>query len=239
MPRRLTAAIALVLALAVSGCGKDDASDTTAKSVATATQAADAATAGNESGSKKSSGSKTSSGSTSSGSKSSSGSQKTSASKRSSASRKANSSGSKTSSGKKAAGTKKPAASDGGSSSNPAPGATGGDSSDPRLALVAVIRRYQKDFIDKDVEDACTLLTAAGKKQMITGGRGRTCAESIRRILDQAKRSDIKLIEETRAGIHVDDVTIRGDDATVRIATGERLRLVRLGGRWLVDDPSP
>jgi hypothetical protein len=244
MPRPLTTTIALVLVLAVAGCGKDDTSDTTARSAATATPASDAAAAGNKAGSstrgtKKSPGSKTSSGSKSSGSKSagskssgskSSGSKSSGSKKKSSASK---SSGSKTSAGsKKAAGSNSPATAAGGSPS-------GDGAADPRVAVVATVRRYQKDFVDGDGDDACLLLTAAGKKQMNAGGRGRTCAESVKRILDQARDSDIELIKDTRAGIHVDDVKIRGDDATVSIGKGQRLRLVRQGGRWLVDDPSP
>lgn len=246
MPRPLTTTIALVLVLAVSGCGKDDTSDTTAKSPPTATQASDAAAAGNKSGSstrgtKKSPGSKTSSGPKSSGSKStgskSSGS-KSSGSKSSGSKKKSSgstSSGSKTSAGsKKQVGSNTPATATGGSPATDASGAA-----DPRLAVVATVRRYQKDFVDGDGNDACLLLTAAGKKQMNAGGRGRTCAESVKRILDQARDSDIELIKDTRAGIHVDDVKIRGDEATVSIGKGQRLRMARQGGRWLVDDPSP
>jgi hypothetical protein len=241
MPRPLTTTIALVLVLAVSGCGKDDTSDTTAKSAGTATQASDAAAAGNKAGSstrgtKKSPGSKTASGPKSSGSKStgskSSGSKSSGSKKTSSGSK---SSGSKTSAGSKTpAGSNTPATAAGGSPATDASGAA-----DPRLAVVTTVRRYQKDFVDGDGNDACLLLTAAGKKQMNAGGRGRTCAESVKRILDQARDSDIELIKDTRAGIHVDDVKIHGDEATVSIGKGQRLRMARQGGRWLVDDPSP
>jgi lactam utilization protein B len=104
---------------------------------------------------------------------------------------------------------------------------------------VALVRRYQKDFVDGDGSDACSLLTAEGKKQMITGGRGKTCAESVKRVLDQARDSDIELIKSTRAEIRVSDVKIHGDEATLSIGKGQRLRLARQGGRWFVDDPSP
>src|SRR4051812_19850270 len=57
-------------------------------------------------------------------------------------------------------------------------GARSDASPDPRLAVVAVVRRYQQDFIDNDSDDACSLLTAAGKQQMTTGGRGRARAEN-------------------------------------------------------------
>jgi hypothetical protein len=235
MQRRLTATIGLILVLVAAGCGKDG---TTAKTAATVTQAGAAAAAGKagdtstdakQSGSKasdsKRSGSKRSSSKASSASKSSG--SKDSASK---------SSGSQT----KPAVSKAPAASDGGSPAAGDPTASaGGDSADPRLAVVAVVRRYQKDFIDADGKDACSLLTAAGKKQMTAGGRGRTCAESVTRVLEQSATADIRLIRRTRAGIAVTDVVIRGDNATVDIGKGQRLRLARQAGRWLVSDPSP
>jgi hypothetical protein len=245
MARRLTTTIALVLALGAAGCGKDDTSDTTANGAVTTSQISDAAKAGTSTGgSKKSSGSKDSSGSkTSSGSKKRSGSKTSSGSKRTSAKKKT--SASKTSSDSKQSGSKSSSGSKQSSGSNTPAAATGGSPSgaagdaDPRLAVLTTVRRYQKDFVDGDSNDACLLLTAAGRKQMIAGGRGQTCAESVKRILDQARDSDIELIKETRAGIHVDDVRVRGGDATVSIGKGQRLRLIRQGGRWLVDDPSP
>lgn len=112
-------------------------------------------------------------------------------------------------------------------------------SPDPRLAVVAVVRRYQQDFVDGDGNHACTLLSAAGRRQMTTGGGGKTCAESVKRVLDQASAADMKLIKRTRAGIHVNDVIIRGERATVGIGKGDRLRLVCKDERWFVDDPSP
>ena len=234
MARRLTATAVLVFALVASGCGKDDSSNSTAKSAATVTQARDTADVGNSEGtptggSKKAAGSKKKKTGKTSASKTSSGS---TSSKTSSASKK--SSGSKSSSGANASATRTPAAA---TAAGGSPSA--GDPADPRLAVVAVVRRYQKDFVNGDGNDACSLLTAAGKKQMTTGGRGRTCAASVKRVLDQARDSDIELIKRTRAGIHADDVTIRGDNATVAIGKGQRLRLARQEGRWLVHDPSP
>jgi hypothetical protein len=234
MQRRLTATIGLILVLAGAGCGNDTTSGTTAKSAATVTQAGGAAAAGKAVDS--STDAATQSGSKGSDSKGS-GSKAASASKSSGSTRSGSkSAGSKT----KPSAAKTPAASDGGS---PATGGTtaaaGGDSADPRLAVVAVVRRYQKDFIDADGRDACSLLTAAGKKQMTSGGRGRTCAESVTRVLAQSVAADIRLIRRTRAGIHVDDVTIKGDNATMDIGKGQRLRLARQGGSWLVSDPSP
>jgi phage replication-related protein YjqB (UPF0714/DUF867 family) len=74
---------------------------------------------------------------------------------------------------------------------------------------------------------------------MTAGGRGRTCAESVTRVLAQSATADIRLIRRTRAGIHANDVVIRGDNATVDIGRGQQLRLARQGGSWLVSDPSP
>jgi hypothetical protein len=215
MPRRLTATIGLVLVLAIAGCGNDDGSGTPAGSAATVTQPGDAA-------SKSSKASRTSTGSrTSSASRTAS-----------TSSRSKTGSGSKQGAGPTSSATvsSKTAA---GSRFDPPSGA------DPRIAVVATVRRYQKDFIEGDGNDACFLLTATGRRQMTTAGRGRTCAQSVKRVLDQARASDISLIRQTRAAIHVADVTIRGDGATVSIGQGARLRLARQAGRWLVDDPSP
>ena len=247
MQRRLTATIGFLVVLALAGCGKDDPSGASANATTT-TVASDAASAGNgvgaqsgaakQSGSKKSSGSKTPDPKRGSDPKKGSGSKKGSKASDSASATSKTSSASKKSSGSKPAAAKKPGAS--GDAASPAGASADGDSPDPRLAVVAVVRRYQKDFIDGDGDDACSLLTAAGKKQMTSGGRGRTCAESVKRVLDQSRASDIRLIERTRAGIHVDDVAIRSDNATVDIGKGQQLRLARQdGGRWLVSDPSP
>jgi hypothetical protein len=249
MQRRLTATIGLLVVLALAGCGKDEPSGASASANATTTTVASgAASAGNgvgaqsgaakQSGSKKRSGSKTPDSKKGSDPKNGSGSKKGSKASDSASATSKTSSTSKKSSGSKPAAAKKPGAS--GDAASPADASAGGDSPDARLAVVAVVRRYQKDFIDGDGDDACSLLTAAGKKQMTSGGRGRTCAESVKRVLDQSRASDIRLIERTRAGIHVDDVAIRGDNATVDIGKGQQLRLARQdGGRWLVSDPSP
>jgi hypothetical protein len=246
MQRRLTPTIGLLVLLALAGCGKDDPSGASAKAT-TATVQSDAATAGNgvgaQSGAAKQPGSK-SSGSKASDSKKGTDPKKGSGSKKSSKASDSTSAKSKTASGsKKSAGSKKPAAAKqpaaSGDAASPADASAGGDSPDARLAVVAVVRRYQKDFIDGDGDDACSLLTAAGKKQMTSGGRGRTCAESVKRVLDQSRAADIRLIKRTRAGIHVDDVAIRGNNATVDIGKGQHLTLARQDSSWLVSDPSP
>jgi hypothetical protein len=247
MQRRLTAALGLLVVLALAGCGKDDPSGASANATTvTVRRDATAGTAaGAQSGAAKRSGSKDDASRKDPRSKKDAGSGKGSkASDATSAASKKAPSGSKgtASSGstKKGSATK-PAASGAGAAPAGA-GSTapaGGDSPDARLAVVEVVRRYQKDFIDGDGGDACSLLTAAGKKQMTSGGRGRTCSESINRVLDQSRASDIELIVRTRAGIHVDDVAIRGTSASVDIGKGQALRLVHEGGRWLVSDPSP
>jgi hypothetical protein len=246
MQRRLTATIGLFVVLAVAGCGKDDPSGASAKAT-TATVQSDAAAAGSgvgaQSGAAKQSGSKGSP-SKKATSKKGSGSKRRSKASRStsedSESKSKTSPKSKKSSGSKPAAAKTPAASDGASPVGAGSTASAaGDSPEARLAVVAVVRRYQKDFIDGDGDDACSLLSAAGKKQMTSGGRGRTCSESVKRVLDQSRASDIRLIKRTRAGIHVDDVAIRGASATVDIGKGQHLRLALERGTWLVSDPSP
>jgi hypothetical protein len=238
MHRRLTATIGLLVVLALPGCGKDDPSGASAKATTVTVQrdALPGNGVGAQTGAAKRSRSKEDAPKKDPGSKKGSkASDSGSAPKTSSGSKGKASSGS----ARKGSATKPAASAAAAPAGAGSTASAGGDSRDARLAVVAVVRRYQKDFIDGDDDDACSLLTAAGRKQMTSGGRGRTCPESVKRVLDQSRTSDIRLIERTRAGIHVDDVAIRGEDATVDIGKGQHLRLARQDARWLVSDPSP
>jgi hypothetical protein len=246
MQRRLPATLGLLVVLALAGCGKDDPSGARANATTVTVQRdATAGTgAGAQSGAARRSGSRDDASRKAPGPKQEAGSKKGSKAPdpTSAASRKTppGSKGTASSGPTKKGSATKPAADAGAAPAGAGSTAPAGDDSpDARLAVVAVVRRYQKDFIDGDGDDACSLLTAAGKKQMTRGGRGRTCSESINRVLDQSRASDIELIVRTRAGIHVDDVAIRGTGASVDIGKGQALRLVHERGRWLVSDPSP
>jgi hypothetical protein len=231
--RKLTATTGVLLALAFAGCGKDDSSNTTAQSAATATTPAATTTSGAKASKKKqASGSKTAAGSTGKTSKSSG----------------SKSSGSATTTTKKAATPKKTKTTTtakkpvgvtpgSGAGADPSSG-TGSGPAEERLAVVSVLRRYYKAFLDKDGNTACSLLTSDGRDIMVKDGGAKTCADSVVRLIKQAGSGNLTLLETTRDGLHVNDITITGNNATAQIGKTSRLRLVQVGGQWLVRSPN-
>jgi hypothetical protein len=118
---------------------------------------------------------------------------------------------------------------------------TSGTGSGPgaeRLDIVAVLRRYYKGFIDKDGTTVCSLLTSAGKQTMISDGNGKTCADSVKRLVASASAENVALLQRTRDGLHVDDITVNGDNATAQIGKTSQLKLVQVGGHWLLRSPN-
>lgn len=249
--RKLTATTGVLLALVFAGCGKDEPSDTAAQSAATTTPTA-TTPAATTSGSKASkSASKTTTTSKSSDAQATTGSTpKTSTSAGSKKSSGTTSTGSattpKTKTKKKTTTAQTPvgvtpgagsgAGSDSGSGEDPSSG-TGAGPAQERQEVVTVLRRYYKAFIDKDGESVCALLTSGGREIMIRDGGEKTCAASAERLVAQAGKQNITLLETTRDGLHVDDITVKGNNAIAQIGETSRLRLVQENGRWLVRSP--
>jgi transglutaminase/protease-like cytokinesis protein 3 len=233
--RKLTATTGVLLALVFAGCGKDDSSNTTAQSAATATTpaattpAATTTSGAKASKKKQASGSKTTTGSTGKTSKSSG----------------SKSSGSTTTTTKKAATPKKKTTAKkpvgvtpgSGAGADPSSG-TGSGPAEERLAVVSVLRRYYKAFLDKDGNTACSLLTSDGQDIMVKDGGAKSCADSVVRLIKQAGSGNLTLLETTRDGLHVNDITITGNNATAQIGKTSRLRLVQVSGHWLVRSPN-
>jgi hypothetical protein len=103
---------------------------------------------------------------------------------------------------------------------------------------VSVLRRYYKAFIDKDGAAVCALLTSEGQDIMISDGGKKTCADSAEALVKQAGSDNLTLLETTRDGLHVDDITVTGNSAIAQIGETSRLRLVQENGRWLVRSPN-
>jgi len=103
---------------------------------------------------------------------------------------------------------------------------------------VTVLRRYYKAFLDKDGAEACGLLTAAGRAEMVLDGRGKTCPDSVKRLVSSLSAANVKLLEATRDNLHVNDVTITGATATAQIGKKSQLRMSREDGHWLVRSPN-
>ena len=241
--RKLTVLAGVVLALVFAGCGKDESSKTTAQSAATTTPATTTSAtttsgseasgsttttskaSGSKSGSSKGSGSTTTT--TSGGSKSSS--SKTSTTKKS---------GSQTTTtAKKPVGVTPGTATATGTSSGGAD-LTSGTGSGPiseRLQVVGVLRRYYKAFLDKDGDTACALLTPEGRGIMVADSGAKTCADSVALLVKAGGTDNTALLVRTRNGLHVDDVTVTGNNATAQIGKQSKLRL---DGRWLLRSPN-
>jgi hypothetical protein len=237
--RKLTATTAVVLALVAAGCGKDNSSsDTTAQSASTQTTTA-AATPTTTSPAKKTSGTKKTSGSkkTSSTSGSKTSTTTTPATKKKTTTPKpaATKKTKKTPSVPTGVTPKQAAPTPG---ADPSPGSGGSGSTADRLAVVATLRRYYKAFIDKDGAAACALLTSAGKAVMNADGGGKTCPDSVKRLIKQTSEGNIALLVTTRDGIHVNDIDVNGNAATAQIGKTSRLNLVQENGKWLLKSPN-
>jgi hypothetical protein len=115
---------------------------------------------------------------------------------------------------------------------------TGSGPGPARLEVVGVLRRYYKGFIDKDGATVCSLLTSAGKQTMIGDGNGKSCPDSVKRLIGSASADNIALLQRTRDGLHVDDITVNGDNATAQIGKTSQLRLVQTNGQWLLRSPN-
>jgi hypothetical protein len=239
--RKLTATTAVVLALVAAGCGKDSSSsDTTAQSASTqattaATTPTTTAPAKKTSGTKKASGSKKSSSSTTSGSKTSTTTTPAAKKKTTTPKPAATKKTKKTPSVPTGVTPKQAAPTPG---ADPSPGSGGSGSTADRLAVVATLRRYYKAFIDKDGAAACALLTTAGKAVMNADGGGKTCPDSVKRLIKQTSENNIALLVTTRDGIHVNDVDVNGNTATAQIGKTSRLNLVQENGKWLLKSPN-
>jgi hypothetical protein len=103
--------------------------------------------------------------------------------------------------------------------------------------VVSVLRRYYKAFLDRDGATACSLLTSDGQGIMVKDGGAKTCADSVVRLIRQAGAGNLKLLETTRDGLHVNDITVAGNKATAEIGAGSHLRLVQISGRWYLRSP--
>jgi len=115
---------------------------------------------------------------------------------------------------------------------------TGSGPKEDRLAVVATLRRYYKAFLDSDGNEVCALLTSDGRATMIADGGAKTCAASAERLVKQASATNLQLLTTTRDGLHVDDITVTGNNATAQIGKVSRLKLVQDNGKWLVRSPN-
>lgn len=235
MPRKLISTTGAVLALALAGCGGDDKkADTTAQNATTTPAVTTTTTPATSTTGKKS---------TKSGSKGSTTVSKSTDAQTTKTTKKSGSgsatSGKATKKTPKVTTTKTPSSPSGSGSSGP--DLTSGTGSGPpaeRQDVVSRLRRYYQAFLDRDGQTVCSLLTSDGQKTMIADGNGKNCEESVRKIIASASPDNLALLQRTHDGIHLDDITVRGNDATAQIGKTSQLKLVQVRGRWYVASPN-
>jgi hypothetical protein len=120
---------------------------------------------------------------------------------------------------------------------DPTSGTGSGPAAD-RQAVVFVLHRYYKAFIAEDGAAVCDLLTSEGKTAMIADGGDKSCAKSAERLVKAISPDNLKLLQATSDGIHIDDITVTGNGATAQIGKQSRLRLSQENGKWLVRNPN-
>jgi len=232
--------LALALAIAGAGCGKDkSASDTTAQN-ATTTPAVTTTTgkaAGAVAKAKAKAKGKIATATTDalpstpkkSGSASKSSASTTAKATAGSAAKKA--------AAKKQATKKKATAPTSSSGADLTSGTGSGPIAEREDALTALLR-YYKAFIERDTSTVCSLLTAPGQQVMINDGNDKTCEASAKRLMDKASAENVALLKRTRDGLHVDDISVKGDLATAQIGKTSALHMIQENGRWLVRSPN-
>jgi hypothetical protein len=120
---------------------------------------------------------------------------------------------------------------------DPTSGTGSGPAAD-RQAVVFALHRYYKAFIDGDGAAVCALLTSDGQKAMIIDGGDKTCVKSAELLIKQVSADNLKLLQATSDGLHIDDITVTGNGATAQIGKDTRLRLSQVNGKWLVRNPN-
>ena len=243
MPRKLTATTGVVLALVLAGCGGDDSSKTTSQSAAATTPAATTPAtttpAAKTSKSKTTTTSKKTDAATTSGSKKASGIGTDSSGPAKEATKKKSATKTKTTTtSKKPVGVTPPSGSGTAAGADPSNNGTGSGPAEDRLAIVGVLRRYYKAFIDSDGADACAQLTREGQDILKDDGGAKTCAESVPKLIARAGAANVDLLAKTRDGLHVNDIKVTGNNATADIGPASRLRLVQVSGRWYLRSPN-
>jgi hypothetical protein len=101
-----------------------------------------------------------------------------------------------------------------------------------------VLRRYYKAFIESNGADACAQLTSEGQGILKQEGGGKSCADAVPNLVKKAGANNVKLLSTTREGLHVNDITVTGNNATAEIGPASRLRLVQVNGRWYLRSPN-
>ncbi|HTN22475.1 MAG TPA: hypothetical protein VL120_00685 [Solirubrobacteraceae bacterium] len=245
MPRKLTATTGVLLALVFAGCGSDNSSKTTSQSAAATTPVATTpATTTSAGKASKSKSSKTTTTSKKTGAATTSGSKKPSgigtdssgptkeATKKKAATKKKKTT---TTTSKKPVGVTPATGS--GSGADTSSGTGSGPAAD-RLAVVSVLRKYYQAFIDSDGAEACAQLTREGQDILKTDGGGKTCAASVPNLVKRAGPDNVDRLSSTRDGLHINDITVTGNNATAQFGPASRLRLVQVDGRWYLRSPN-
>jgi hypothetical protein len=101
-----------------------------------------------------------------------------------------------------------------------------------------VLRKYYQAFIDSDGAEACAQLTREGQDILKTDGGGKTCAASVPNLIKRAGADNVNRLSSTRDGLHINDITVTGNNATAQIGPASRLRLVQIDGRWYLRSPN-
>jgi hypothetical protein len=240
VPRKLIATMGVLLALALAGCGGGDKkSDSTAQSAATPTTTPAATTTTGKSGASKKGKTTASKISTATTDALPSAKTKTSGSQSSGTTKTKTSTTKKTTTKPKVTTTKTPlpAVTPKSSGSDLTSGTGSGPIAD-REDVVAVLRRYYTGFIERDTSVVCSLLTSAGQKIMIEDGNGKTCEDSVKKLIASTSSDNIALLQRTRDGLHSDDIKVTGNTATAQIGKTSSLQLVQNDGTWRLSSPN-
>jgi hypothetical protein len=115
-------------------------------------------------------------------------------------------------------------------------GLVGADGED--AAVEDAVRDYTTGLASFDGRRACGALTPEARRELVEVLRKEFSAAGARGCNDAVRRSSLPFVVDTDAleRPEIEDVRVRGRRARVDV-NGDRLELVRVEGRWLLEGP--
>lgn len=114
-----------------------------------------------------------------------------------------------------------------------------GEETSDREQVAEVVERFQRATADRDAATYCQLLNSNTREEIVLElreyvGGGYDCARIMQRAMLVGDDKTRRAVRRAAGKTGPEDVTIKGDEAEVRLPSGRTLGLKRVGSEWLV-----